>query len=158
LISVKDGKMYQTILVPLDGSKRAEAILGHVEHLVKNNNATVILLKVEEETILLGHDEVIDVDKYRKKYEERIELSKAYLETLKNSFSEKGINAVTQIAYGSVVRAILNAASETNSNLIALATHGFGGLAKVSYGSVAAGLLQAAEIPILLIRSCSDKQ
>lgn len=150
--------MYQKILVPLDGSKRAEAILSHVEHLVKSNNAKAILLKVEEETILLGCDEVIDVDKYRKKYEDRIERSKAYLETLKNTFSEKGIDTVTRIAYGSVVRAILNVASETNSNLIALATHGFGGLAKVSYGSVAAGLLQAADIPILLIRSCSDKK
>ncbi len=150
--------MYQKILVPLDGSKRAEAILSHVEHLVKGNNAKAILLKVEEETILLGRDEVIDVEKYRKNYENRIELSKAYLETLKNTLSEKGIDAVTQIAYGSVVRAILKVASETNSNLIALATHGFGGLAKVSYGSVAAGLLQAADIPILLIRSCSDKK
>ena len=150
--------MYQKILVPLDGSKRAEAILSHVEHLVKGNNAKAILLKVEEETILLGRDEVIDVDKYRKNYEDRIELSKVYLETLKNTFSEKGIDTVTRIAYGSVVRAILNVASETNSDLIALATHGFGGLAKVSYGSVAAGLLQAADIPILLIRSCSDKK
>lgn len=93
--------MYQTILIPVDGSKRAESILSHVEHLIK------------------------------------------------------GINAVTRIECGSVVKTILNVASETGADLIAVATHGFGGLARVSYGSVAAGILQAAEIPILLIRSCS---
>jgi len=39
-----------------------------------------------------------------------------------------------------------------------MATHGLSGLARVSYGSVAAGVLQAADIPILLIRSCGDKK
>jgi len=39
-----------------------------------------------------------------------------------------------------------------------MATHGLSGLTRVSYGSVAAGVLQAADIPILLIRSCRDKK
>jgi nucleotide-binding universal stress UspA family protein len=62
------------------------------------------------------------------------------------------------LAYGSVVKAILNAAAETDADLIAMATHGLSGLARVSYGSVAAGVLQAADIPILLIRSGDDKK
>ena len=41
--------MYHEILVPLDGSKRAEAILGHVEDIARGNDATLIFLKVEEE-------------------------------------------------------------------------------------------------------------
>lgn len=150
--------MYQKILVPVDGSERAEAILSHVENLVKGNNAQVVFLKVEEETILLGRDEVIDMEKYRQEYEARIELSRLYLDTLKTRFHKKGINAVNRIAYGSVVKAILTAAAESGADLIALATHGFSGLARVSYGSVAAGVLQAADIPILLIRSCPGKK
>ena len=59
-------------------------------------------------------------------------------------------------SFGSVVKAILNAAAETGADLIAMATDGLIGLAQVSYGSVAAGVLQAADIPILLIRSCDD--
>ena len=150
--------MYQTILVPVDGSKRAEAILSHIEQLVKGNDARVIFLKVEEEAILLGRDEVIDIEKYWKAYEARIELSKDYLNTIKTRFLEKGINVVTRVASGSVVRVILSVAAETGADLIAVATHGFSGLARVSYGSVAAGVLQAADIPILLIRSCHDKK
>jgi nucleotide-binding universal stress UspA family protein len=41
--------MYNTILVPLDGSKRAEAILSHVEELARHySDARVILLQVVE--------------------------------------------------------------------------------------------------------------
>jgi nucleotide-binding universal stress UspA family protein len=148
--------MYKTILVPVDGSKRAEAIFSYVEKLARMNDAKAIFLRVEEEPILLGRDEIIQIDKYREDYEARIILSKAYLDTLKTTFREKGIHAVTRLAYGSVVKAILTVAADTGADLIALATHGLSGLARVSYGSVAAGVLQAADIPILLIRSGSD--
>jgi len=149
--------MYQTILVPLDGSKRAEAILSHAESIAKSNNARVFFLKVEEEPIMLERDEVIDIEKYHEVFDKRNQLSQTYLDELRAGFQEKDIQAGTQLAFGSVVKAILNAAAETGADLIAMATHGLSGLARVSYGSVAAGVLQAADIPILLIRSCSEK-
>jgi nucleotide-binding universal stress UspA family protein len=146
--------MYRTILVPVDGSKRAEAILNHAESTAKSNNAKVVFLKVDEEPIMLDRDEVIDIAKYHEEFETRNRLSQAYLDDLQTRFREKDINAVTRLAYGSVVKAILNAAAETGADLIAMVTHGLSGLARVSYGSVAAGVLQAADIPILLVRSC----
>ena len=148
--------MYQTILVPLDGSKRAEAILSHVESIAKSNDAKVFFLKIEEEPIMLERDEVIDIEKYHEVFDNQNALSQAYLDDLQARFDEKGIQAVTQLAFGSVVKAILNTAAETGTNLIAMATHGLSGLVRVSYGSVAAGVLQAADIPILLIRNPGD--
>ena len=145
--------MYQTILVPMDGSKRAEAILSHVESIAKSNDAKVFFLKVEEEPIMLERDEVIDIEKYHEVFDKQNELSQAYLNDLQARFHEKGLHAVTQLAYGSVVKAILNTAADTGTDLIAMATHGLSGLTRVSYGSVAAGVLQAANLPILLIRS-----
>jgi nucleotide-binding universal stress UspA family protein len=150
--------MYQTILVPVDGSRRAEAILSHVEHIAKRDNARVVFLKVEEEPIMLDRDEVIDVEKYHGEFERQKERSQAYLNGLQAQFGNQGIEADTRLAYGSVVKAILKTAADTGTNLIAMATHGISGLARVSYGSVAAGVLQAAELPILLIRSCNDKK
>jgi nucleotide-binding universal stress UspA family protein len=145
--------MYKIILVPLDGSQRAEAILSHVESIAKSNDAKVLFLKVEEEPIMLDRDEVIDVEKYHEAFEKQNALSQAYLNGLQARFGESGIQADTQLAFGSVVKAILNLASQTGTDLIAMATHGFSGLSRVSYGSVAAGVLQAADIPILLIRN-----
>lgn len=40
--------MYQRILVPLDGSARAEAILPHVREMALRYDATVLLLQVIE--------------------------------------------------------------------------------------------------------------
>jgi nucleotide-binding universal stress UspA family protein len=149
--------MYKTILVPIDGSRRAEAILSHVESIAKSNHAKVFFLKVEEEPIMLERDEVIDIAKYHEVFDKQNQLSQAYLDELKARFHAKDIQAGTQLAFGSVVKAVLNTAAETGADLIAMATHGLSGLARVSYGSVAAGVLQAADIPILLIRSCTDK-
>jgi len=53
--------MYQTILVPLDGSGRAEAILSHAESAARNNTTKVVFLKVDEEPMMLDRDEVIDM-------------------------------------------------------------------------------------------------
>ena len=150
--------MYKSILVPLDGSKRAEVILSHVESIAKSNGAKVLFLKVEEEPIMLERDEVIDIEKYHEVFDKQNELSQAYLDGLKTRFHEQDIHAVTKLVFGSVVKAILNTAAETGIDLIAMATHGLSGLARVSYGSVAAGVLQAADIPILLIRSGDDKK
>ncbi len=150
--------MYRTILVPMDGSKRAEAILDHAENLAKSNGARVVFIRIEEEPLMLGRDEVIDVAQYHEQFQNRVKHSQAYLGDLKDRFREKGIDAVVRLAYGSVVKAILQNAAEVNADIIAMATHGLGGLSRVSYGSVAAGVLQAAEIPILLIRSGDDPQ
>ncbi|MGD8213254.1 MAG: universal stress protein [Desulfobacterales bacterium] len=150
--------MYHEILVPLDGSKRAEAILGHVENIAKSNDANVIILKVEEEPIMLERDEVMDIEKYHEAFVKQIALSQGYLDDIQARFNEKEIDADTKLAYGSVVKAILNTAAETNTDLIAMATHGLSGLTRVSYGSVAAGVLQAADIPILLIRSWDGRK
>jgi nucleotide-binding universal stress UspA family protein len=149
--------MYQTILVPVDGSKRAEAILSHVENLAKSNDSSVVFLKVEEEPIMLGRDEVIDTEKYHEAFEKQKKISQSYLENLQTKFRSLGISAAVRLAYGSVVKAVLKTAADTNTDIIAMATHGLSGLARVSYGSVAAGVLQAAELPILLIRSCNDR-
>jgi nucleotide-binding universal stress UspA family protein len=150
--------MYQNILVPVDGSRRAEAILSHVLHLAKQDNARVVFLKVEEEPIMLDRDEVIDVAKYHEEFEKQKERSQTYLTDLQKEFGGHGVEAQTRLSYGSVVKAILQTAADTGTNLIAMATHGWSGLARVSYGSVAAGVLQAAELPILLIRSCNDQK
>lgn len=43
--------MYHTILVPLDGSKRAERILSHVEELAHCNHSRVVSLLANTQTL-----------------------------------------------------------------------------------------------------------
>jgi nucleotide-binding universal stress UspA family protein len=145
--------MYKNILIPLDGSRRAEAILSSIETLARQHKSRVIFLCVKEPPTMLGRDEVIDVTTYRKMRKKRQNQATSYLTNLKEEYNAKGIEAEFQIAYGSVVKSILNTAETANCDLIALATRGLNGSLPVMRSSVAVGLMQKADCPLLLIRN-----
>ena len=145
--------MYKKILVPLDGSGRAEAILPHVEKIAQNFGSTVIFMEVVEPFTILGGPEAAYSDLAIKEKDRQQEEADTYLSGMMGEFREKGLNAQKRVAQGQVVDSIIDIAQEENVDLIALASHGKSGLARVFYGSVAAGLLQRVDRPLLLIRS-----
>ena len=57
------------------------------------------------------------------------------------------------VAYGPAVERIIHIAEKENADLIAMTSHGGGGLTRVFYGSVAAGVLNRVDRPLLVIRS-----
>jgi nucleotide-binding universal stress UspA family protein len=145
--------MYQTILVPLDGSKRAEAILRHVEALARRFGAQVVLLSVVEPIYPnIGTQAALGAH-YEQCYEDRGEEARSYLSMECRRLRAKGIDARVDVSYGPVVGAILAAAERVEADLIAMASHGRSGLSQVFYGSVAAGVLHRIDRPLLLIRS-----
>ena len=148
--------MYKTILVPLDGSKRAEAILPHVKNLSLCFNSKVIFFIVAEPSLMLEYDEVIDMSKYLEKCDHQRKKTETYLASLQKEFRAKGIKVQTLIGHGMVVKAIIDAAEHENADLVAMASHGRSGLFRTFYGSVAAGVLQRIDRPLLLIRSRGD--
>jgi nucleotide-binding universal stress UspA family protein len=145
--------MYTTILVPLDGSKRAEAILCHVEELARRYGARVVFLQVVEPVPLMAGPEYTYVAVQQDTIEQQKRQAEAYLASLAGEFRQKGIEAETRLAYGPVVEAILDAAEREGVDLIAMASHGRSGLTQVFYGSVAAGVLHRIDRPLLLVRS-----
>lgn len=143
--------LYQRILVPLDGSKRAEAIMPHVEDLAQCYQAEVILLQVIEPKPLLidGTYAVPDLVEH----EQHLKTAENYLRTLQGELRTKGIEVKTRVAQGPVVNGIIDMAERENADLVAMASHGRTGLARVFYGSVAAGVLHRIDRPLLLVRS-----
>jgi nucleotide-binding universal stress UspA family protein len=143
--------MYKKILAPLDGSKRAEAILPHLEELAMAGKSTVIFLQVFEIAQFVAGGEYIfqTADAFDALEQKAVQ----YLNGLKGEFREKGIDARMCISYGPVVEAIIDTAGKESADLIALASHGRTGLSRVFYGSVAAGVLHRIDRPLLLIRS-----
>lgn len=148
--------MYKTILVPLDGSKRAEAILPHVENLAIRYQAKVALLVVEEPALLLEYDEIIQAEQYIRERERRRADTQAYLDALARGFREKDIAAETHIGSGATVKSIIETANRITADLVAMTSHGSSGLARAFYGSVMAGVLQNIDRPLLLVRSRTD--
>ncbi len=149
--------MYNNILVPLDGSKRAEAILPHVEALAQRYDATVIFLQVVEPVPFIVGPEGAYMAQHQRELDRWKKQAESYLATLQGEFREKGVEARTHIAYGPVVEEIINAAEREGADLIAIASHGRNGLSQVFYGSVAAGVLHRVDRPLLLVRSQGDE-
>lgn len=144
--------MYNTILVPLDRSKRAEAILPHVEDLALNYKAKVIFMKVIVPPFTAAPTKK-SIEQQQKDLEIQEKQAGEYLSDLQHVFREKGIESSTHLAHGPVVEGIIAAAEGENADLIAIASHGRGGLSRAFYGSVTAALLQRIDRPLLLIRS-----
>jgi nucleotide-binding universal stress UspA family protein len=146
-------QLYRTILVPLDGSQRAEVVLRHVEDLALRFQARVVFLQIVEPAALVMAPEAAYMNLRRNDFEQRIAKAEAYLAVQQGKFRQIGIEAETRIAVGPAVEAIAKAAERENADLIVLASHGRSGLSQVFYGSVAAGVLQRVSRPLLLVRS-----
>jgi nucleotide-binding universal stress UspA family protein len=149
----KEPVMYNKILVPLDGSKRAEAVLPHAEQMANRYGAEIIFLRVEELYVMLEWDEVVDLAKCHEKFDTRKKASESYLTQLQAEFRDKGITTDAHVVYGPVVKSILTTAEEMDVDIIVMASHGLSGLPRTFYGSVTAGVLQKVDRPLLIIRT-----
>jgi nucleotide-binding universal stress UspA family protein len=143
--------MYTKILVPLDGSARAEKILAHVEELALKYGAGVSVMQVVEPIVTVSSADVFipETDTFAAKMQN----AQAYLETVKQRLAEKGIEVRSRVVSGSIVEAICQAAEIEKADLIAMASHGRTGAGRVFYGSVAAGVLHRVDRPLLIIRA-----
>jgi nucleotide-binding universal stress UspA family protein len=144
--------MYHTVLVPLDGSERAETILPHVQDIAQRYQAKVVFMSVLElpHTVVAPDGIYVPSQAIIEEQQQEIE---AYLNKQAKAFRDLGLTVETHVAHGRTVDAICHAAQEFSVDLVALASHGRTGLAQVFYGSVAAGVLHRIDRPLLLVRA-----
>jgi len=148
--------MYEVILVPLDGSSRAEVILPYVEGIATGRSSKVIFLQVVEPVApIVTPGEIMPY--YDSQVNDLIvKEANSYLAAKNDEFQKKGIASEAVVMHGPVVRTILEVAEKKDAGLIAMGSHGRSGLARVFYGSVASGVLHGADRPLLLVRSHGD--
>ena len=144
--------MYNIILVPLDGSRRAQRILPHVEELTQRYDATIVFLRVVGSEAGHGHS----AEFYIEALDRALEEARLYLNGIQGEFSQKGFQVRTIVERGPVVNTIIKVAKRENVDLIAMASHGRAGLSSAFYGSVAVGVLNKVDRPLLLVRADED--
>ena len=138
--------MYRRLLVPLDGSHLAETSLPVVERLAACG-ATVVLLHVIES----GAPATVHGDRHLRTAAE----AETYLGGLAERLRAAGIAVETHahaVPEGDVARSIVAHAQEEGADLIALCTHGGGGLRDLLVGSIAQQVLHRGTTPVLLTR------
>ena len=151
--------MYNKILVPLDGSHRAEAILPHAQQLATLFKAELIFMQVFELAHMGSLSGLEQIDFHglqqfgQEELQTHVDRAQKYLQELVDDASEAGIPSSSRITFGPIASSIINTAVAEEVDLIAMASHGCGGLQGVYYGSVAAGVLQRVDRPLLIVRS-----
>jgi len=147
--------MYTRILVPLDGSATAEAVLPYAEAFAAGFKTSVELMSVIDIAAMTTHlaaDKVPHLDTFIATEEKN---SVRYLENVAKNFSP--LPTECRIVRGKPAETILETTSKDRDTLIAMATHGRSGVKRWLLGSVAEKVLRGATNPLFLVRAAAAK-
>jgi nucleotide-binding universal stress UspA family protein len=128
------------IVVPLDGSRLAEAILPMASALARDYDADLLLVRALRP--LGSADAEVEAQ----------EDAEAYLRAAAGRLGARGLSVSWKVWYEEPARAIADAARYNDAGLIVMSTHGRGGLDRLLFGSVAETLVRQAPVPVLLVR------
>ncbi len=127
--------MYERILVPLDGSGRAEHALPYAEWLARRLNSTVTLM-----TACTQNDPVVRP-------------LTIYLEKKAEELEKLGVNVDYLCVIGDIAEEILGLSEKNRIGLIAMTSRGASGTSRWSLGGVALKVVLHSNTPILLVRT-----
>lgn len=133
--------MYESILVPLDGSKTAKMVLPYVEEIAAKLANEIVLVGVSEQ----GRHEL--PGSYLKTILEQVQLQ------LNDYTPAKEVKVYSEVLLGEPATQILNSANRRKVSLIAMTSRGSSSQGPWLLGNIAAKVIRATSKPVLLIRA-----
>ena len=143
------------IIVALDGSELAEAVLPSVAELAKAINLKVILLRSYTlPPIIGGYGAYIpDLNLNALKAESKKD-AVSYLDSKVEQLKSQGLDDVTPLtSEGEAAETIIELARRSPNSLIAMCTHGRSGVMRWMLGSVTEKVVRHSGNPVLVIRA-----
>jgi nucleotide-binding universal stress UspA family protein len=144
--------MYTRILVPLDGSTRAERAIPVAARIARTSGGAVILVRAVNVVIGFWPSLAGDATGVPSALEADQAAADEYLAAIKQAPELAAITTETRIVSGPVGEAILAVAESSQANLIVLCSHGYTGMTRWALGSVAEKVARHAQIPVLVLR------
>lgn len=144
--------MFRHILVPLDGSHRAEQALPVAAQLARASQGTITLLEIVDlthNTIPHGigapyiSQDIIDDELYA---------ARSYLDRWRQNSLLSGLVVQTQAVAGNPATAIVAQAAEPSIDLVVISSHGYTGMKRWLLGSVAEKVARHSLAPVLILR------
>ncbi len=143
--------MFQRILVPLDGSKRAEQAIPVAAKIAREAGGSLVLLRAitaltnftgySMESSIMAED-VITQNTVK---------AREYLASIAKSAALAGIPTTVEVPLGDAASAILPTASTLNVDMIVMCSHGDTGFKRWILGSVAQKIARHSTIPVLIL-------
>jgi nucleotide-binding universal stress UspA family protein len=143
--------MIKTILVPLDGSERAEYALPLAARLARHTGGTLVLVRVVN--IATNYWPVTTYPPIvQAAVDGELEEATTYLETVAASAELAGLEVTVTARHGVAAPVILAAMTDYQADLVVMCSHGRTGMAHVIMGSVAEKVARHASVPVLVVR------
>jgi nucleotide-binding universal stress UspA family protein len=165
----------QKILVPLDGSELAEAVLPYVREVFRRTEPVeVVLLQVvrlpQGRTAATfqpvgtdfpverqpATDLAVDATRHPIYRDQEIASARAeaeaYLKPVARELRQDGFDTRVAVAFGRPAAEIVHFAEGEGVDMIAMCTHGRSGISRWMVGSVADKVLRGTSLPIMLVR------
>ncbi len=144
--------MFKRILIPLDGSTRAESAIPVAARIARASKGTIVLLQVvnspREYGVYLTQSSVWT--------EKDMEAEKAkateYLTSIAQSEQMEGIGTKIEVISGPIAPTLLSYAEPSRADLIVMSSHGYTGFKRWVLGSVADKVIRHAQVPALVLR------
>jgi len=141
--------MFDTILVPLDGSQLADCVLPHVAAVARSFDADITLLRMMEKNLAGTSAQLFDLLNWQ------INKTRAmlYLEKTKVRFQESGLRAQTTILEGLVAEGIMEYTQNQGMKLIVLSSHGRNGLTQWGVSSITQKIILSVQTSLFIVRA-----
>ena len=142
--------MYRNILVPLDGSPKAEHALPLAARIARDAGATLTLLRVPNTSPGIGRFEppAVVMEFYNRQHER----AASYLTAVAGRPAFEGLTVNVVAEEGSPAFTILDAAYTYDVDLIVMASHRRSGTSHLLFGSVAEQVIRRSVIPVIVLR------
>jgi nucleotide-binding universal stress UspA family protein len=138
--------MYDTILLPTDGSEATTEAAAHAFSHAERYDATIHVLSVVELASGLGtagrDEEKLD----RRERERTAAAERLVAET------EQDVDATVAVEFGSPARVITTYATDVGADLVVMSTRARSGAGRVLFGSVTEQVVQDGETPVLAVQ------
>ena len=143
--------MYDTILLPFDGSEGAAEVLHHASEIAHWAGATIQILYVADTTrdsVTVVEGQTVDV--LEQEGEDVVEEAAQTLDTL-------GISYDTDVVQGNPAPTIVEYADRYDQDLVVMPTHGREGISRSLMGSVSEKVVRLSDVPVLTARMQPDE-
>jgi len=144
--------MFKRIIVPLDGSNKAERAIPVAARIARASKGSIIFLQVVTVPLEIG-SQVIPLSGYSSTtLDNDINTATNYLAAIARRDELDGIGLKMKVLTGTAAQKIQDVVEEEQADLVVMCSHGDTGIKRFMIGSVAQKVARHSTVPVFVLR------
>lgn len=139
--------MYESILLPTDGSEASKAAYDHAMEIAERFDATLHVLYVadttEYSTVTFENNVVDSLERE----------GKQVVDGVVEDAEARDVDAVGVVMQGGAYETIQSYIDENDVDMVVMGTHGRSGFDRIVLGSVTEHVVRTADVPVVTVRA-----